>query len=200
MKMKIKMIAAATAILALAGCSSTPDRAEVIQYQLEAEQIKADAAQDKAEKQLASIPDWVLNPPKSDATGVYGVGIGESRKLNVSIKKASLNAQFELAKGFGQELAGNEKSYTKDGSAGSVDDYTQLIDSIVSTVPINGYETVDSKVAVMDGKYTSYKLLRLTYEQFEKGMNAAKIATTDQKIKGEFNDLYERLDKLKVSR
>lgn len=188
---------AATVVFALAGCSSAPDRTEIVQDQLEAEQMKADTAQDKAEIKLASVPDWVLNPPQSDASGVYGVGIGESRKLNVAIKKAGLNAQYELAKGFGQELAGNEKSYTKDGSAGSVDDYVQLIDSIVNTVPINGYEVVESDVAIIAGKYTSYKLLRLTYEQFEKGMNSVKTASTEQKIKNEFNDLHKRLDKLK---
>ena len=181
----------------LVGCSSTPTQTDLAKDQAKAEAVKMDAAQKVAEQTLDSLPNWVVNPPKSDSVGVYGVGIGQSKKLDVSMKKGNLNAQYELAKSFGQVLSGNERSYTKDSSLGSTDDFTQLIDSIVAEVPVNGYEVVENKVVAMNGEYTNYTLLRLTYDQFSKGLSAAKQDSTDQKIKAEFNDLYERLDSLK---
>lgn len=194
--MKRKLILAALPLL-IVGCSSTPTATDITKDQLKANELKVAAEQEKAEKALASVPSWVLTPPKSDENGVYGVGIGESKKLDVAMKKSNLNAQYELAKSFGQAMAGNERSYTKDGNTGEVSDYTQLIDSIVATVPINGYEAIESDVVVADGKYTTYTLIRLSYEQFERGISEAKQASTDEKIKSEFSDLYDRLESMK---
>lgn len=194
MLMKLTGIALA---FVLAGCSSTPTRTDLAIDQAKANAVKMGAAQKAAEKALDNIPDWVINPPKSDALGVYGVGIGQSKKLDVSMKKGSLNAQYELAKSFGQVLSGNERNYTKDSSLGSTDDFTQLIDSIVAKVPVNGYEVVENEVVAMNGEYTNYTLLHLTYEQFGKGLSAAKQDSTTKKIKEEFNDLYERLEAIK---
>jgi hypothetical protein len=193
----LKKITGAALALLLVGCSSTPTKTDIAIDQAKADAVKMDAAQEVAEQTLESVPSWVINPPKSDAVGVYGVGIGQSKKLDVSMKKGSLNAQYELAKSFGQVLSGNERSYTKDGAAGSTDDFTQLVDSIVAEVPVNGYEVIENKVVAMNGEYTNYTLLRLTYDQFGKGLDLAQQESTDTKIKSEFNDLYDRLESLK---
>ena len=193
----LKKITGAALALLLVGCSSTPTKTDIAIDQAKADAVKMDAAQEVAEQTLESVPSWVINPPKSDAVGVYGVGIGQSKKLDVSMKKGSLNAQYELAKSFGQVLSGNERSYTKDGAAGSTDDFTQLVDSIVAEVPVNGYEVIENKVVAMNGEYTNYTLLRLTYDQLGKGLELAQQESTDTKIKSEFNDLYDRLESLK---
>lgn len=194
MKLRLGGIALA---LVLAGCASEPTQTSIAKDQIEANKVIANAEQKRAEATLSQLPAWVVNPPKSDATGVYGVGIGESKKLDVAMKKGSLNAQYELAKSFGQVLSGNERSYTKDGAAGSTDDFTQLIDSIVAEVPINGYEVIENKVVALDGKFTNYTLMRLSYDQFTSGLKVAEQKSTDEKIKSEFNDLYQRLDSIK---
>ncbi|MGR5178834.1 hypothetical protein [Vibrio mediterranei] len=194
--MKVRLGGIAIALV-LAGCASEPTQTSIAKDQIEANKVIANAEQKRAEATLSQLPAWVVNPPKSDATGVYGVGIGESKKLDVAMKKGSLNAQYELAKSFGQVLSGNEKSYTKEGSAGTVDDFIQLIDSIVAEVPVNGYEVIENKVVALDGKFTNYTLMRLTYEQFGKGLTVAEQKSTDEKIKSEFNDLYQRLDSIK---
>lgn len=195
MKLRLGGIALA---LVLAGCASEPTQTSIAKDQIEANKVIANAEQKSAETTLSQLPTWVVNPPKSDAIGVYGVGIGESKKLDVAMKKGSLNAQYELAKSFGQVLSGNERSYTKDGVVGTADDFTQLIDSIVAEVPINGYEVIENKVVALDGKFTNYTLMRLSYDQFERGMSNAKQVSTDERIKGEFYDLYERLESLKT--
>lgn len=194
--MKVRLGGIALALV-LAGCASEPTKTSIAKDQLKAEQLKAKAEQERAETTLSQIPSWVINPPQSDSTGVYGVGIGESKKVDVAMKKGSLNAQYELAKSFGQMLSGNERSYVKDGSVGATDDYTQLIDSIVAEVPVNGYEVVENKVVAIDGKFTNYTLMRLSYEQFGKGLTTAKQQSENEKIKSEFGELYQRLDELR---
>lgn len=195
---KIGLSLALLSASVLVGCSSAPDKYDIAKDQLKAEELKNNAAQEAAESLLASVPNWVLNPPKSDDTGVYAVGMGDSKRLDVAMKKANLNAQFELAKSFGQELSGNERSYVKDGNAGELNDFTQLIDSIVAQVPINGYEVVESEAVVIDGKFNYYTLMRLSYEQFGKGMSAAQKASANEFINAEFSDLYQRLEAMKV--
>ncbi|GMQ49658.1 hypothetical protein [Vibrio sp. 10N] len=195
--MKHKLTTLAT-VLILAGCASSgPTKTEIVKDQLAAKELQTSAEQKAAEATLSTMPAWVINPPKSDEVGVYGVGIGESKKVDVAMKKGQLNAQYELAKSFGQALSGNERSYIKDGSVGSTDDYTQLIDSIVAEVPINGYEVIENKVVAENGKFTNYTLMRLTYDQFGKGLTVAEQKSTDEKIKSEFSDLYQRLDSIK---
>lgn len=195
---KITAIAiAVSGLVALSGCSSTPTATEIAQDQLQAEKIVNDVKQEKAEKELSNIPDWVLNPPQNDTTGVYGIGIGESSKISMAIKKATLNAQFELAKAFNQEMSGNEKSYSQDSGNGITEQYTQLIDTIVDSVPMSGYVTVKQEAVTNGGKYTVYKLMKLTYKQFQKTLSSTNIESTNKDIDHAFQVLQERLEKRK---
>ncbi|OLQ72206.1 hypothetical protein BIT28_24615 [Photobacterium proteolyticum] len=196
--MKKTLIAlTSVSLLTISGCSSAPTATELAEDQIKAEQVIADAKQEKAEKQLSNIPDWVLNPPQNDVTGVYGIGIAESSKLNIAIKKATLNAQFELAKAFNQEMSGNEKSFIQESNSGVTEQYTQLIDTIVDNVPMGGYVTVRQEAVTNDGKFTVYKLMKLTYEQAQKAAQKASMQSTDDKIKNAFRELEERLDSRK---
>lgn len=189
---KLTMLLLAS-VLVLAGCSSTPTAQDATKDQLKAEQLKADAAQTKAEKYIANVPEWVLKQPKPDATGVYGVGQGESKKLDIAMKKANLNAQFELAKNFGQELSGNEQSYTQENNAGVTDQYTQLIDNIVDSVPVNGYSVVSQEIVAIDGKYSAFLLLKLPYEEFNAVLEKQKAQAKSEEIKEAFAHLEKRL-------
>lgn len=110
------------------------------------------------------------------------------------MKKAALNAQYELAKSFSQELSGNEQSYNRESNYEMKDQYTRLIDSIVAAVPINGYETAEHKVVAENGHFSAYKLIRLTYERFAQVME--KLKGNDQaEIKMAFEQLQQRLQK-----
>jgi len=180
-------------LLNLAGCSSNPDSADIALEQLKAESIIADAKQEKAEESLSTIPDWLILPPKNDDTGVYGVGIGESQKLDLAIKKAGLNAQYELAKSFSQVLSGNEKNYQREGSEQLTEQYTKVVDSLVVSVPLNGYETVQQKVHVIDGKFVAYKLIRLTYKRLAQSLKENQYGVHQEEIKAAFTELEKRL-------
>lgn len=178
----------------MAGCASSPTSIEIAEQQHELEQQKQQVAQERAQETLDMLPGWVLSLPKSDTEGVYGVGIGESRKLDIAMKKASLNAQYELAKGFNQKLSGSEQNYTQDGQSGTTEQFTQLIDNIVSQVPVQGVEPIEQKAVALDGKYTVYKLVRLSYQQFNQSLKKATAKEKNAEIKAAFAELEERLN------
>lgn len=188
------LIAVVLSSLTLAGCASTPQTAaEITKDQLEAQAIKNEVEQEKAQAVLASVPQWVINPPKPDATGVYGVGVGESSKLQLAIKKSGLNAQYELAKSLGQELSGNEQSYLRDSSTGTTEQYTQLIDSLVAEIPMQGFEVVQQELVTLDGKFTSYQLMKMPYEQFNRALESRGASSQQEEIKEAFTALQERI-------
>ena len=183
--------------LALSGCSSSPQtKAEVMEDQIEAEKAKNEVAQEKAEHLVSTIPSWVLEPPQS-STGFYGIGIGESRNLDIAIKKSNLNGQFELAKSLGQEISGNEQNYTSESATKTTTQYTQLIDSLVDSIPMNGFETVEHEMTSVDGKFTSYRLMYLSYEQIERSLNLVSKDAEKAEIKAAFTELEERLEQRK---
>ena len=179
--------------LGLSGCASAPDSKYITNAQLEREAAITDQAQEKVQKQLALVPDWFLLPPGNDSEGVYGVGSGESRKIELAMKKASMNAQYELAKSFSQALSGNERSYQREGSEQLTEQYTKVVDSLVATVPLNGYETVQQRVFVVDEKFVAYKLIRLTYKRFAQSIKENQPESHQGEIKAAFSELEKRL-------
>ena len=46
----------------------------------------------------AKVPDWFINPPKSDGNVIFVVGNGESSKLKYALRKAGSEARLNLAK------------------------------------------------------------------------------------------------------
>lgn len=188
------LIVALLSSLVMVGCSSSPKSAyDISKDELKAQDLKSKVADEKAEKVLASVPLWVIEPPRPDASGVYGVGVGESSKVHLAMKKSSLNAQFELAKSMGQELSGNEQSYVQDGLASTTEQYTQLIDSLVAEIPMQGFEIVQQELVTVDGKYTSYQLMKLPYEQFNKALQNSSLSGKQEEIKNAFAALQERV-------
>lgn len=150
-----------------------------------------------AEK-IDAIPSWVLSPPQPDSQAIYAVGIGESDTLQISVKKAMLEAEFGLAKKLRQELAGSERQYTTDDSTKSVNRFEALIDKLVLETPIVGYTIKQQIIKPMDGKYQTFVLLRLPYDQYNDVLQANRAKETRNEMKAAFSDLEKRLDKKKA--
>lgn len=187
----------------LTGCSSAPDAESIAQDEIDAQQLRYDAQQahqaqesEKLEASIASMPKWVLSPPQADVEGVFGVGVADSKKPELAMRKSSLNAQFELAKQFKQEVNGQEQSYTKDSST-NTEQYTQLIDSIVDSVPVAGYRTIKQEMVVRDGRVYAYTLLKLPYDEFNAVINQKITQVDAQEIKAAFSDLQQRIKERK---
>jgi len=191
----------------LTGCSSSPsdelyDRLEQMEErQLDLAQKRKEQEQEKMESELDAIPSWVLEPPKSDSTGVFGVGISESKKLSHGLRGARLNAEFEVGKMFNQELSGAERAFEQGDTGGNVTTQTTfLIDKIVDAVPVVGYEVVEQKVVPADGVYKVYVLLKMPYDQFNKVLQAQRQAELNKTVQESFDDLERRLDKRRAQK
>jgi hypothetical protein len=111
------------------------------------------------------------------------VGVAESDKVQIAIKKAQLQAQYGLAKIFNQELAGSEQMMQQDAGAGSSSSYQSLIQSLVNYVPIVGFEVVKQEVKAVNGEFQAYTLLKLPYAEFNKALQSQKqqAQNTDMK-------------------
>ncbi|MEZ8577892.1 hypothetical protein AB6C82_24025 [Vibrio splendidus] len=59
--------------------------------------------------------------------------------------------------------------------------------------------TVKQEAVANDGKFTVYKLMKLTYEQFQKAAQAANAVPTEEKVSEAFKELEARLESRKTA-
>lgn len=125
---------------------------------------------------------------------MFGIGIGESDSLAVAMKKSKIAAEFELAKTLGQELSGSEREYIQENSQGLTQQYEELIDKLVSNVPVVGFQVIKSETLSIDGKYHNFVMLKLPYDEFNAVIQQQRSATSQQTIKEAFEDLERRVE------
>ena len=203
-----QLLLIAVGIMALSGCASNYSPEGLAKSDVAAEKIRTEAAEKlKANKKedrlnyLESVPEWALNARKADSVGVYAVGIAESDDLYVSIQKSLLRGQYGLAVAFEQEITGSERSII-DASEQSIqnDGYVQLIDKLVASVPLIGFETLQRKVIVNnDGGYSSFVLLRLPYHELNRVLSEERKKARDNKSKLYFDELEQRLEQRRIN-
>lgn len=208
MKKTFKLIAliAASTILAM-GCSSSPDEEmaerlaalEKAERDRIAEQKAFEQSQRKEELNVA--PSWYLSPPEADGTGIYGVGYSRSKHMGHALKAARLQAEFELAKMYKQELSGSERSFERGNTEGDVVTQTTfLIDKIVDAVPVVGYTVVEQKMVPLNGTFETFVLLKLPYDEFNKILKSQKEQALDKTVQASFDDLERRLNNRRSQR
>jgi hypothetical protein len=183
--------------LSISACASNDvaDRIEAVQ---EAQQIaretQAEQAQDQREEEMDASPDWFLSPPLADGTGFFGVGYAKSKHMGHALKSAKLQAEFDLAKVYKQELSGSERAFERGNSDGDVQVQTTfLIDKIIDAVPIIGYQVIEQKMIPINGVYETFVLLKLPYDQFNEVLQSQRQNSLDKTVQASFDDLDRRL-------
>ena len=178
---------ATTLLVTLTACSSTPTASDIAEEQAEIAEIRAEAQQEQdernqamMEKEMESLPSWVIEPPKADSTGFYGVGLASDLDLLNSMRKAKLQASYELAQTMKSELSG-EDTMTGSGEG----EYRYVINNFVDKVNLSGAELVKQVVDPVDGKYKAYVLMKYPYSQFnqvlkDQSSNQAEMKTLDE--------------------
>ncbi len=178
---------ATTALAGLTACSSAPTAADIAEEQAEIAEIRAEAQEEQNErnqammqKEMESLPSWVIEPPKADSTGFYGVGLASDLDLLNSMRKAKLQASYELAQTMKSELSG-EDTMTGSGEG----EYRYVINNFVDKVNLSGAELVKQVVDPVDGKYKAYVLMKYPYSQFnqvlkDQSSNQAEMKTLDE--------------------
>lgn len=179
----------------LVGCATDP----VEQFNEQQAAVRKTAVE-QAKEQLENVPTWYLAPPKNDSMGIVGVGAAVSKDMHHAVKKSKLQAEFALAKNYRQELSGSERIYEREGATGELIQTSQfLIDKLVDSVPVVGYEMLDQQILVNpDGKYQVYTLLKLPFDEFNKVLQQIKSESQDSKELAAFDDLERRLEAKRV--
>lgn len=205
--MKYTLLATIIGSALLTGCASSPSERtldmleEKEERRLSIQQEHEEREQERREAEIDATPDWVLSPPPADGTGIYAVGMAESKKLSHGMKAARLQAEFQLAKMYKQELSGSERAFEQGDSEGNVTAQTTfLIDKLVDAVPIVGYEVIEQRIEPMYGKHVVYVLLKLPYDEFNKVLQQQRAETLDKKVLASFDDLERRLDKRRAQK
>lgn len=199
-----KLIISAIALLTLShlsGCSSSGER--LAEEQAKAEKIREDADQDRRDRLTKKmedevddiVPEWFLEPPKMDSTGIYGVGTASSKNLGFAIRKAKQLAVYETAKTLNQEMSGQERSLQRDdGGDGDVAERTEmLVDTLVRRVPVSGADYVKTEVKPFDGQFHVFVLAKVPFDEYNKVLKQKKSMSDD--FNQAFDRLEQRLDK-----
>ena len=178
---------ATTLLGTLTACSSTPTATDIAEEQADIAEIRAEAQKEQdernqamMEKEMESLPSWVIEPPKADSTGFYGVGLASDLDLLNAMRKAKLQGTYELAQTMKSELSG-EDTMTGSGEG----EYRYVINNFVNKVNLSGAELVKQVVDPVDGKYKAYVLMKYPYSQFnqvlkDQGSNKADMKTLDE--------------------
>lgn len=187
----MKKLSILFAALCFSGCATDP-----VEQFAEHQSFVKEQAVDNAKAKLNNVPDWYLNPPNNDEYGLVGVGSASSKDMHHALKKARLQAEFELAKNYRQELSGSERIYERENGMGDIVQTSQfLIDKLVDSVPVVGYEMLDQEIQVLpDGQFQAYSLLKLPFDEFNKVLQGIKANSQDAKELEAFNDLERRLE------
>ncbi len=191
----------AGALLVIAGCSSTPTAKDIAKDEVAATEVREKSQvartqreQARAQAYMEKVPKWVVEPPKGDGDVAYAVGVGQSSKMDLAQKKAALEAQFELAKGFKQALSGSERQYRRDNGKAGVDErFTLLIDQVVDRVPLAGYEVVRRETLPIDGAFHSFVLMKASYSEMQRVLAERSSERRDRSIDEQFDELERRL-------
>ncbi|WP_166256242.1 LPP20 family lipoprotein [Marinobacter salicampi] len=202
MKMKFPVIATVLSALVMTGCASNPSALDLAERQAEFEAKRADLLAEKLERQnekledsLDNLPGWAIEPPKPDITGIYGVGIAESSNVAVVMKKARLQAEYELAQQMQQEISGLEQQFTEDSAGNEANlRFESAVERFVNSVEIAGQEIVEQEINVADGKYNGYVLMRLSFDSMERMLEQRNKMEGYDRMKVAFKQLRERIE------
>ncbi|BCN93249.1 hypothetical protein THMIRHAM_10340 [Thiomicrorhabdus immobilis] len=182
----------AALLVTLTGCSSTPSATDIAEEQAEVAEVRAEAQKEQAERnqammenEMKSLPSWVIEPPKADSTGFYGVGLASDLDLLNAMRKAKLQAAYELAQTMKSELSG-EDTMTGSGEG----EYRYVINNFVDKVNLSGAELVKQVVDPVDGKYKAYVLMKYPYSQFNQVLQDQKTNQAEMKT---LDEAYQRL-------
>lgn len=189
----MKKLSLCLAVAAITGCSanSSFDVADI--EELKEQQIEN--RNEAIEEHLDQLPEWVLQPPQPDAHGMYAVGTAESNNLQTAINRARLEAEFGLAKMYGQEISGSERTYSTDSDSFANSRYVELIDKLIAEVPIVGFSVEAQEIQPVNGKYGVFVLVKLPYDEFNKVLQAQRDRVKAVEMKKEFDELERRIEK-----
>ena len=188
-------------VVAVSACSTGAEKRakerESLASLQEKIQERAEQRENKRKRAfMEEVPEWAMEAPPADSSGVYAVGAGDSEKLSTAVRISDLQAQYGLASQLDAEMSGSERLFEEDRGGGKpVSRYRQLIDKLVAEVPIVGLEVVERQVIPIQGRYHAFVLLKMPYEQFNEVLQAKRDEAMGTSMEDAFKDLERRIEK-----
>lgn len=193
MNSPIKFILCLSCILT--GCSSPITKTQISKDEANAQMVREQAEQDKLtrkqallEHEIKGIPAWVIAPPKADAQGFYGVGIGSDADLLTSMRKAKFQGAYELAKTINAELSA-EDTMTGSGQG----EYRYIVDLFVNRVNVAGMELIEQEVKPVNGLFKTYTLQKLSFADFNHVLKAQQASLQKKTLEDAYSRLMKRI-------
>lgn len=178
----------------MSACSSNNDIEDRLEKMEEVQQTVVEQKTERMDVLIDTIPDWYMDVPQPDTTGVFGVGYATSNKPPFALKTAELQAKFDLAKNFKQLISGQERSYENQTLDNNVEtQINMLIDSLVEEVSVAGYQRVKRELYNVDGVANAYVLMKMPYDEYNKALQSMRAKGVEEKMQLAFNQLEERL-------
>jgi hypothetical protein len=170
---KVKMTLIGLSVAMVTGCSSTYDAGE---HHAELQQKKYELEVEQREEALESIPDWFLEPLRSNDSGFYAVGNGKAKSLHTAIRKAELRAQVGLAGNVSQLITAQEKMFNKSSLAGDGENIQSAIESFINEQDVAGTVYDRKEVALVGNEYVVYVRAFLPVKEIQAAKEAAEFA------------------------
>ena len=180
---KTSIIAVAVIAAFSAGCASTPTATAPLQV--------------APSKVSNAIPGWFIDPPASTSEEIYAVGTALSRDLSMSVIKATLDADTQMA----HKIAGEVNNLTKDYKQEVGDDFSQSTQSVsnktATNVKVIGAIPVKKVILPEGGGFRTYVLIR-----FPLGSNNQMLQNhnSKQSFKGSQEQAEQELERKTTER
>ncbi|MCQ1061195.1 hypothetical protein LRP52_46270 [Photobacterium sp. ZSDE20] len=179
-----KLLTLSAISLALIGCSSAPE----IPMD-ERARAATDYQTAVTNSQLALIPDWYLDPPKTTyMKGIYVTSTAESSNLQFAMNQATLLAEQQLSRRMDAVIESYELSEVNENSGNLITSSEQTIQVYIDRASLFGHE-IDKREVFADPHTGNYRVYILMYLPAK-----AQIELLNKKITLETNTLeVERL-------
>ena len=190
-----KKVGLTAMLLSLVACGSTPkniqiskDEATVQEIRDKAEQEQLKRKQALLEREVKTVPNWVVAPPRADLQGFYGVGIGSDSDMLNSMRKARLQGAYELARSMSAELSA-EDTMTGSGQG----QYRYVVDLFVNRVNVAGSEMVHQEVIPVNGIYKTYVLMKMPMGEFNQVLKSQASSAEKSELERGYRRLMKRV-------
>ena len=171
---KIALLCLSAALAAFAGCaSSKPQKVE-------------------------RMPAWYESVPKDTESHLYSATTGESRKMDVAIKKAKTQARAELAQKLGTKVQNLEKLFQEEVGADPDTELLEQFTSVTKTITsetLHGTQEEKKEIQNLEnGNFRVYMLMTLPIGEANQAMMARIRANEHLYTRFRASQAFDELD------
>lgn len=148
----MKLYFSLIAFILLSGCASDP--------YLKRAELERERRVDGIETTLDEAPDWMIDPPKSEAA-IYSSGTATSGDYSMAVHKAKADAYGKICMSAGGTASQRTKIYKADTADVSAEISEMILRTACKEVDITGVEVAEKKIVPHGDKYRVYVLVAL---------------------------------------